>query len=152
MKEEYSKALFEVYVVLKNTKEEVKNKIPKKFINFIEENMDKNYRFKLKENVGLEKQDLMHETKQILALIYRDYIVTKEERKKLILLEKKIRNKNKEQNKEKYNIKFNKNVDNKKESVEKINTNKENLLVKSEKEKWYKKIINNILNILKTNN
>ena len=54
MKNEYRKALYEVYVVLEHTNEEIKNRIPKKFIEFIKENMDKSDEFYLKENIGLE--------------------------------------------------------------------------------------------------
>lgn len=152
MKNEYRKALYEVYVVLEHTNEEIKNRIPKKFIEFIKENMDKRHEFYLKENLGLEKQDLMLETKQILALIYRDYICSKEERKKLILQEKEKQNKKEEKNEEKYNINFKKNANNKKNGIEEIEDNQENSLVKVEKEKWYKRLINKILTILKINN
>lgn len=152
MKNEYRKALYEVYVVLEHTNEEIKNRIPKKFIEFIKENMDKRHEFYLKENIGLEKQDLMLETKQILALIYRDYICSKEERKKLILQEKEKQNKKEEKNEEKYNINFKKNANNKKNGIEEIEDNQENSLVKVEKEKWYKRLINKILTILKINN
>ena len=152
MKNEYRKALYEVYVVLEHTNEEIKNRIPKKFIEFIKENMDKRHEFYLKENLGLEKQDLMLETKQILAIIYRDYICSKEERKKLILQEKEKQNKKEEKNEEKYNINFKKNANNKKNGIEEIEDNQENSLVKVEKEKWYKRLINKILTILKINN
>lgn len=152
MKNEYRKALYEVYVVLEHTNEEIKNRIPKKFIEFIKENMDKSDEFYLKENIGLEKQDLMLETKQILALIYRDYICSKEERKKLILQEKEKQNKIEEKNEEKYNINFKKNADNKKDGIDETRNSQENLLVKVKKEKWYKKLINKIRKILKINN
>lgn len=152
MKNEYRKSLYEVYVVLEHTNEKIKNRIPKKFIEFIKENMDKRHEFYLKENIGLEKQDLMLETKQILALIYRDYICSKEERKKLILQEKEKQNKKEEENEEKYNINFKKNADNKKDSIKEIKENQENSLIKIAKEKWYKRLINKILKILKINN
>ena len=152
MKNEYRKALYEVYVVLEHTNEEIKNRIPEKFIEFIKENMDKSHEFYLKENIRLEKQDLMIEAKQILALIYRDYICSKDEREKLILKEKEKQNKKEEKNEEKYNINFKKNVNNKKYSIEKINNTKEKSLIKVEKEKWYKKLIEKMFKILKIKN
>lgn len=152
MKNEYRKSLYEVYVVLEHTNEEIKNRIPEKFIEFIKENMDKSHEFYLKENIRLEKQDLMIEAKQILALIYRDYICSKDEREKLILKEKEKQNKIEEKNEEKYNINFKKNVNNKKYSIEKINNTKEKSLIKVEKEKWYKKLIEKMFKILKIKN
>ena len=150
MKKEYSKAIYEVYIVLQYTDEEVKCKIPKKFMKFMKENMDRTHKFYLKENVCLEKQNLMYETKQIIALIYRDFICSKEEREKLIAKEK--RNKIEQKNEEKYNINFKKNVNNKKYSIEKINNTKEKSLIKVEKEKWYKKLIEKMFKILKIKN
>ena len=152
MKNEYRKSLYEVYVVLEHTNEKIKNRIPKKFIEFIKENMDKRHEFYLKENIRLEKQDLMIEAKQILALIYRDYICSKDEREKLILKEKEKQNKIEEKNEEKYNINFKKNANNKKNGIEEIEDNQENSLIKIAKEKWYKRLINKILKILKINN
>ena len=152
MKNEYRKALYEVYVVLEHTNEEIKNRIPEKFIEFIKENMDKSHEFYLKENIRLEKQDLMIEAKQILALIYRDYICSEDEREKLIIKEKEKQNKKEEENEEKYNINFKKNADNKKDSIKEIKENQENSLIKIAKEKWYKRLINKILTILKINN
>lgn len=139
MKLEYRQALYEVYIVLENTDEEIKSKIPNKFIEFVKDNMDINHEFKLKQGEELAKQNLMLETKQILALIYRDYICTEEERKELLTQENEKRIK---ENNEKYNINFEKIESNKKqESFE------ETVLVELPKEKWYKKLINKILKI-----
>ena len=55
MKKEYRQALFEVYQILENSNEEIKNKIPKKFIDFLKENMDNDYKFKLEKGKELDK-------------------------------------------------------------------------------------------------
>ncbi len=141
MKLKYRQALFEVYVILENTDEDIKNKIPKKFTDFIKENMDVNHKFVLQQGKELVNQDLMLETKQILALIYRDYICTQEERKKLLLQEKEKRIKKENQNRKKYNVDFEKAKNNKE------NKNIETSLVEKSQEKWYRKLISKILDI-----
>ena len=145
MKLEYRKALFEVYTILENTEEEIRNKIPEKFINFIKENMDKNHNFKLQYGKGLAEQNLMEETKQILALMYRDYICTKEERKELLEKEQEKRIEKETENKEKYDINFEKIKANKRKK-ENYGVN-ETQLIDITKEKWYKKLINKILKV-----
>ena len=141
MKLKYRQALFEVYVILENTDEDIKNKIPKKFTDFIKENMDVNHKFVLQQGKELVNQDLMLETKQILALIYRDYMCTQEERKKLLLQEKEKRIKKENQNRKKYNVDFEKSKNNKE------NKNIETLLVEKSQEKWYRKLISKILDL-----
>ena len=141
MKLKYRQALFEVYVILENTDEDIKNKISKKFTDFIKENMDVNHKFVLQQGKELVNQDLMLETKQILALIYRDYMCTQEERKKLLLQEKEKRIKKENQNRKKYNVDFEKAKNNKE------NKNIETSLVEKSQEKWYRKLISKILDI-----
>lgn len=134
MKEKYRQALSEVYIILKNTDEEIRNKIPDKFIEFIKNNMDNNHKFEIELGKELVEQNLMLETKQILALIYRDYICEEKERKELLIKES-------SKNKEKYDINFNKTS-----NLEKLE------LIEVSKEKWYKKIINKILKIFNIKN
>ena len=133
MKIEYRQALFEVYKILENTDEEIKNKIPEKFIKFVKENMDTNYKFELEKGKELIKQNLKDETKQIIALIYKKYICDDEEV---------INN---------YEIDFNKNKKLKEENIHKDKDvkNIEKSLSEIKKEKWYKKLINKILKFFK---
>ena len=84
MREEYRKALSEVNQILLNTDEEVVAKIPKRFQEFVKNNMDEEHKLEIKEGQSLIEQNIMSETKQILALIYRDYICSKEKREELI--------------------------------------------------------------------
>jgi len=82
-KENYKKALKQVYMILKSLGKDIIDKIPIDMLNFIEENMDKDYFFVLYENIELEEQELMDETLGIISLIWRDYLCSDEERKKL---------------------------------------------------------------------
>ena len=140
MKIEYRQALFEVYKILENTDEGIKNKIPEKFIKFVKENMDTNYKFELEKGKELVRQNLKSETKQIIALIYKYYICGEEERKKIVEKEKIDIRKN-------FYIDFNKNKKSKIKNIQNRDEieNFETSLVEIKKEKWYKKLINKIL-------
>jgi hypothetical protein len=59
-------------------------KIPKKIIEFIDENRDKNYKSNINYNISINEQELQQDTRTFLALIYRDYLCTPEEKKRLI--------------------------------------------------------------------
>lgn len=132
----YAKAYTEVYEILKNIPDEDFNKIPEEVLHMLEIKRDIEYRFKLQENVEFENQNLLRETKVLLAILYRDYWATKEEKAKIV---------NKWNNdikiaegkkKEIYNIDIFK-----KEKIEKNNTK---MLVKLKKENIFKKLINYI--------
>lgn len=84
MEDVYPKAYREVYEVLKNISKEDLEKIPQDIKETIENNMDIGYKYKLKENIDFEEQNLLQETKALLAIIYRDYWATDVERKRII--------------------------------------------------------------------
>ncbi len=144
MREEYRKALSEVNQILLNTDEEVVAKIPKRFQEFVKNNMDEEHKLEIKEGQSLIEQNIMSETKQILALIYRDYICSKEKREELINQE--IEKRKKEE--ESYKINFQQNRKKEESIEEKLENAEEKALIKPE-EKWYQKIINKILKIFK---
>lgn len=69
----YKNAFKEVYYILQNTDEELLNKIPTKFMDFIKNNMNENYEISISTDIEIDKQNLLKETESILALIYRSY-------------------------------------------------------------------------------
>ena len=71
--ENYKNALKEVYDILDNTDEELVLKIPKNFLEFVKENMNKEYISNIDYNVEIDKQNLLPETEAILAQIYNSY-------------------------------------------------------------------------------
>lgn len=73
----YKNSFKEVYEILENTEDELLAKIPTKFMNFIKENMNENYKTNIQRNVDLDKQPLLKETEAILSLIYRSYWETR---------------------------------------------------------------------------
>lgn len=86
MEEKYTKAFKEIYIILNRASNDELDKIPKSFIQFIEKNMDVNHNPEIEFNENFEKS-VLEETLLLLALIYRDYLISKEERS--MLLEKK---------------------------------------------------------------
>ena len=71
--ENYPNAYKEVYVILRNIKKEDLEKIPKSFIEMVKMNMNRDYKFELDSNKEFEEQNLLKETKVILAYIYMKY-------------------------------------------------------------------------------
>ena len=76
----YKNSFKEVYEILQNTEDELVKKIPFKFINFLESNMNKEFQTNIDNTVELDKQLILPETENILSLIYRNYWATEEEK------------------------------------------------------------------------
>ena len=76
---EYQKAFSEVLTVIDASVLEVKNKIPKKIIDFFENNKLDNYIFELSD-VELKKQNLSDISRCILTILYMDYICDEKSR------------------------------------------------------------------------
>lgn len=146
MKEKYRKALVEVYEILKISEEESLKKIPKKFLEFVKENKSDTYIFQLESNKSLSEQNLLHETKVVLATIYREYLADAEE--KQTILKKQIEELEKIENQkiEKYNSEklFDK-------EIKKDSRNQENvqLLEKKQEESFIIKVINKVKNAIR---
>ncbi len=142
MEENYTKAFREVYMILNKCSKEEINKIPNSFLEFIEKNMDIEYKPQIKFNENFEKS-VLEETLLILALIYRDYLISKEERQILLQDEKRQL----DELKESYNVE---NLFKKKEQEsEEHDINIEKQLAVIKEEKWYKTILNKILNFFR---
>lgn len=127
----YQKAFKETYLIINDLSEELYSKIPKSFIDLITNNMDLDYNISLED---IENDEVMVETKAIMALIYRDYLCDDYTRK--ILSEQEQREA--EQETEKYKNMFK----NKKPNDQEENIS--NKLIIIEKEKWYTRIWNKI--------
>lgn len=140
---EYDKKAFsEIIEILNHTDKQIVEKIPNSFIKFLFENMDSEYKVKI--DFFNEKWDetILEDTKAILALIYRDYIVSKAEREELIKQQQEEAEKEEEKLREKYNPD---NVFKKKEKTEIQEENNNMQLVEIKEETWYKKIWKKII-------
>lgn len=146
MSEINKKAVSEVIDVLKHSEIEVTQKIPKKFIEFLTKNSDRNYIPNIDYSEENWENSIEEDAKVLIALIYRDYIMSEEEKEKVIeeaeRQEQKIR--------EKYNLdnlfKKNSKIENEKSQDDTEQEVQKSLLIIKE-EKWYERIINKIKEI-----
>lgn len=149
MNEIYSKAFAEVIEILNHSELEITQKISKSFINFLIENMDENYEVKINFYDENWENSILEETRAIIALIYRDYIVSDEERKQLLDEEIKEQIKIETKLNEKYNPD---NLFKKEEKSEDIPKEiSENKLLNTQKYPWYKRLYKNIVVFFKGN-
>lgn len=144
MENNYSKAYKEVIEILKYVPKESVEKIPQTMIDTFNKKMDNTYNFSIDINKSFEKQELLEETKAILANIFRDYWATPYQKERIQAKERYDREKIEEEKRVKYNsdifkIKENNKPENK---VEEDNTNGNNLPIEVKKERFYEKIIN----------
>ena len=100
----YSNAYAEVYTILEYLDEEEKNKIPQKVLNAIEQSRNKDYIFDLEDDIELQEQILLPETRAILYNLFRDYLAEPWQKEKIIEMQKDERQKNEELKKEKYDV------------------------------------------------
>ncbi len=101
MNQEYKDALAEIDIILNYVEQDSINKIPEDIIKFIKDNKS-NHTIEINPFKSLEDQNLLNDTKIILAKIYIDYWCTKEEKDKLLKEEREEWNRIELQKKEKY--------------------------------------------------
>lgn len=146
MKTVYKQAFSEVLEVLKYTSKSIVEKIPEKFIMFLRDNRDDEYVVNIdfyKENW---EDEIKQETQAILALIYRDYIVSPEKKKELIKEEQEEKIRIENEIREQYNPD---NIFNSKnEGIVVENTN---LPVEKKREQFFKKLNSFIKRLFKNN-
>lgn len=145
----YREAVTEVLDILKHMEESYISKVPKKFMEFLEKNKDKDYNPNFDHSKKLNELNLKEKTKDILAIIYMNYWC--DENKKIEY--KKLLNENEKIYQEEIREKYN--PDNifkkKEEKVQNIQKSDfENLPIEVKKdESFFRKIINIIKNIIK---
>lgn len=137
--EKYSIAYSEVLEILKHISQEDYEKIPKSKIELYKENANKDYVFNYNPTKTLNEQNVSKIAKGIIAILFRDYWATPEQREKII----------KKQNNDRIQIemektkKYNPDVF-KSKNKEEVKTK---ALVNVEKSKWYEKFFTFIKNI-----
>lgn len=134
-------AFTDLSIIIKMMPQNMRQKISTTFINFIEEHKDTNYISQINPNIPIREQKLSETTKTLLALIYIDYLCSKEERKKLILAENEELQKIENENRIKYEIDFEKR--NKNSQIQDTCTD----LIEYKKETFLMKIINKLKKI-----
>lgn len=103
MEDNYSKAYKEVMEILNYVPQESMNKIPKTMIDTFKTKMDANYDFQIDINKSFEEQELLDETKAILANIFRDYWATPYQKERIEEKEKYDRQQIEKEKLKKYN-------------------------------------------------
>lgn len=144
---EFAEASAEINEILKYMPDEEIEKIPSKLREFFKEVESKDYVTNINPNMPLDKQQIKEKTKDIIALIYRNYWCSEEERKELD--QKLIENNKKfeEELREKYNPDniFKNNVTTTKKEESEVKEEKiEQSLVPQETGKWYQRFLNMI--------
>ena len=137
----YRDAFEEVYVVLNYLDENDYSKIPKRKIEVIEKNRNREHNFDIDLDISLKEQNLMAESKAILFNLFRDYYATSEKKEKILKIWKEESLKEDEKKRELYDVDVFAQI-NKKEVREEVK--EENLELVKSKENIFKKILNSI--------
>ena len=139
MEDNYQKAYKEILEILKYVPEESVKKIPQEMRDMFEKEQLKTYDFQIDTNKTFEEQELLEETKAILANIFRDYWATPYQKERIEIKEKYDRQQSEEQKRKIYNPNdLFKNKNNRNPDFEKLS----NLPIEVKKESFFKKIIN----------
>lgn len=140
--ENYPNAYREVYEILKYVPKEDLKRVPKKFMEMLEEKMNKDYKFSIDTSKDfIEEQELMLETRTILAYIFLNYWATEIQKEKVNIKFKKDIEDAEKQKRDLYNVDIFKN---KKQLKENIGKEQENAMVIYKKENFITKIFNTI--------
>ena len=100
---ELSEAAVEFNCILDNSSQEIIDKIPQKFIEFMKNIASTTYKFNYDKSKKLNEQDIKPETRGLISLVYQDYICSEDEKKDYILKCKNYEIKKEEELREKYN-------------------------------------------------
>jgi len=141
--ERYANIATELLEIFKYFEKANREKIPKKFKEGLEAYSNKEYKFYIDKTKTLKEQKILPETKQILANIYVEYLYT-EEKAKIQKIWKENELKLEEEKRKKYDPD---NLFKKKNIIAETNT-ENNMLLKIE-DKWYKKVIFKLRNLVK---
>lgn len=143
----YRNSFKEVYDILENTENELIAKIPTKFMNFLKENMNVNYKTNITLDEEIDKQYLLKETEAILSLIYRSYWSTDEEKQEFFIKDQQEYIEKEKKKKEQYEGKDIYQVFEERKNINKITVDNNLMVIK--KENFIKRFFNKILNIFK---
>ena len=127
------KSFSEVIDIIEHSEKEIQQKIPDKLKQLLRENKDANYILDIDYSKDINEQELLQETREILAMIYRDYLCSDEEKKEIIEKNKMAIDELQEQYDISKIFEQRKQKDNMQEG--------ENALIATEKTSWYKRII-----------
>lgn len=153
---QYANAYTEVLDILKYISKEDYEKIPKSKIKVFEENSNKNYSFTYDENKTLDEQNVSEIAKTIIAILFRDYWATKEQRYIIIKKQQEI----KDQKQKELMAKFEQNKKISEKDLKKVNVASDldldidyellgtNMSLYKKEEGFFEKLVNKIKGLL----
>ena len=153
---QYANAYTEVLDILKYISKEDYEKIPKSKIKVFEENSNKNYSFIYDENKTLDEQNVSEIAKAIIAILFRDYWATKEQRYVIIKKQQEI----KEEKQKELMTKFEQNKNISEKDLKKVNVASDldldidyellgtNMPLYKKEEGFFEKLVNKIKELL----
>lgn len=153
---QYANAYTEVLDILKYISKEDYEKIPKSKIKVFEENSNKNYSFTYDENKTLDEQNVSEIAKAIIAILFRDYWATKEQRYVIIKKQQEI----KEKKQKELMAKFEQNKNISEKDLKKVNVASDldldidyellgtNMQLYKKEEGFFEKLVNKIKGLL----
>jgi len=98
------KAYVEILEILKYFPKDEYNKIPSILIEKMKINMDKEYKYEIKNIDNFQEQEMLKETETILAILYRDYLANEEQKNMFFIKEREKVKLLEEEKRKKYNI------------------------------------------------
>lgn len=137
MDKEYMEALVDISEIFNHLDIDLLNKIPKKFKDFVESYKSKEYKSNIDFSTNINKQELKKETRAILSLIYRSYILDENKRLELEKYDLELQKIEEDEKREKYDIY------NIWERKKKINL-ENNQMIEVKKMNFFQKILKNI--------
>lgn len=126
-------SIAEVLEILDYMEEKEIKKIPSKFLRFLQDNKDNNYKKHIDANIDINSQISKNKTKAILGMILYNFLCNKDEKKEF----EKILKENEIKNQEELSKNFNYDDLFKKKRIEKCNE----MLPIIKKQTWYQKLI-----------
>ena len=149
---DYNKRLTEVSEILKYLDEEDYNKIPKDFIELIENNKDKEYEWQYDETKSLKEQNVSRDTIVILSYINMEYLLNDEQKELMERIHELNDEKQREEEKtsdDKVGVEDLFNNNDKQYIIQE--ESKETVLLVPERDSFFKRFVNNLKRLFKIN-
>lgn len=148
----YYDAYTEIYEILSYMPINYIKKIPNELLTLFEQKRNKDYKYRVNTDKKINEQEMLIETKSILAILYRDFWSTPEKKEIILQKEKIERNIYQKELVEKYNVDNIFKKENQSKHIIQADVSKDdvfsnNIEMVGYKEKILKKIINKIKNI-----
>lgn len=146
--ESYANAYKEVLVIINKLVKKDYEKIPKEYIEFLEENCNSDYQFEYDSSKSFAEQELLDDTKYILFGLFEKFGATDMQKAKIKTFKNNYMNNLEKQKREKYNPnEIFKSKKNKSNTQKTIKQEEKLEMMEYKEEKWYKKILKRILDL-----